>query len=96
MLNFSCKKQNIHRKGSRNLEGSNIRVQDYVFEARRCLRTMSCEACDLCRLLCPDLAITRDASTGHINIDLDYCKGCGICAYICPKGAISMVMEENM
>jgi len=65
-----------------------------LFEASRCLGTMSCEACDVCRLLCPDLAITRDDSTGQIHIDLDYCKGCGICAAVCPKGAITMVLEE--
>ena len=63
-------------------------------EASRCLSTMSCEACEVCRLLCPDLAITRDPVTGAICIDLDYCKGCGICAAMCPKGAITMVLEE--
>ena len=63
-------------------------------EACRCLGTMSCEACDVCRFLCPDLAITRDDVTGQIYIDLDYCKGCGICAAVCPKGAITMVLEE--
>jgi 2-oxoacid:acceptor oxidoreductase delta subunit (pyruvate/2-ketoisovalerate family) len=62
-------------------------------EAARCLGAISCEACDVCRLLCPDLAITRDGTTGAIIIDLDYCKGCGICAAVCPKGAISMVLE---
>ena len=62
-------------------------------EASRCLGTDSCEACDVCRLLCPDLAITRDPATGAIRIDLDYCKGCGICAAMCPKGAIAMVLE---
>ena len=63
-------------------------------EASRCLGTLSCEACDICRQLCPDLAITRDHETGEIIIDLDYCKGCGICAAVCPKGAISMMVED--
>jgi len=48
----------------------------------------------VCRLLCPDLAITRDRITGSIIIDLDFCKGCGICAFVCPKGAIEMVVEQ--
>ncbi len=61
--------------------------------ASRCLATRSCEACDVCRLLCPDLAITRDPGTGAIRIDLDYCKGCGICAAFCPRGAIRMEPE---
>jgi 2-oxoacid:acceptor oxidoreductase delta subunit (pyruvate/2-ketoisovalerate family) len=65
-------------------------------EASRCLMNISCEACDVCRLLCPDLAITRDGVTGEIIIDLDYCKGCGICAFVCPKGAITMVLEQGI
>jgi len=64
------------------------------YEASRCLRNRTCEACDICRLLCPDLAITRDDATGEIIVDLDFCKGCGICAFICPKGAITMIIEE--
>jgi 2-oxoacid:acceptor oxidoreductase delta subunit (pyruvate/2-ketoisovalerate family) len=65
-------------------------------EASGCLGSVSCESCDVCRLLCPDLAITRDMATGAIIIDLDYCKGCGICAFVCPKGAITMVREQDI
>ena len=71
-----------------------LREEDAVREAQRCLGLQSCESCDMCGLLCPDLAITRDEASGKIVIDLDYCKGCGICAYVCPKGAIRMVLEE--
>ena len=71
-----------------------LTAQEATYEASRCLGTVSCEACDLCRLLCPDLAITRDNETGSIIIDLIYCKGCGICAAVCPKGAITMVLED--
>jgi len=60
-------------------------------EAQRCLRNARCESCDLCQLLCPDLAIIRNEETGEIEVDYDYCKGCGICALVCPKGAIKMV-----
>jgi 2-oxoacid:acceptor oxidoreductase delta subunit (pyruvate/2-ketoisovalerate family) len=65
-----------------------------VKEACRCLVNNFCQSCDLCRYFCPDLCITRDEESGHIQIDYDYCKGCGICAFICPKGAIRMVQEE--
>lgn len=73
---------------------SPLTSNEVCYEASRCLGTISCEACDICRLLCPDLAITRDRATGAIIIDLDYCKGCGICAFVCPKEAIRMVLEE--
>ena len=49
-----------------------------------------CNECGLCRLYCPDGAISVD-----LEIDLDYCKGCGICAEECPKKAITMVREED-
>ena len=49
-----------------------------------------CNECGLCRMYCPDGAISVD-----LIIDLDYCKGCGICAEECPKKAISMVREED-
>jgi 2-oxoacid:acceptor oxidoreductase delta subunit (pyruvate/2-ketoisovalerate family) len=101
MLNTGCKREST----SRTVEKGDDRVdmEHYVFllspheaeyEASRCLGAMSCEACDICRMMCPDMAITRDPMTGHIIIDLDYCKGCGICAWVCPKGAITMVIEQ--
>lgn len=64
-----------------------------VREAQRCLGNSQCEYCDLCRLFCPDLCLTRNEN--KIEIDYDYCKGCGICASVCPKGAIKMVLENT-
>ncbi len=101
MVNRSC----VREKRPRGSRGSVVEIdfnrhdaamasEEAQYEASRCLGTASCEACDVCRLLCPDLAITRDSLTGEIHIDLDYCKGCGICAAVCPKGAITMVLEE--
>lgn len=56
-----------------------------VGEAQRCLGNVHCESCDLCRLFCPDLCITRADNTGQIEIDYNYCRGCGICAVVCPN-----------
>jgi pyruvate ferredoxin oxidoreductase delta subunit len=53
-----------------------------------------CNRCRMCRLLCPDLAITLNEEKGQIEIDLDFCKGCGICEAFCPKDAIRMKLEE--
>jgi len=76
-------------------EGGRLLTMDEALrEARRCLGARSCESCDLCALLCPELCITRDEESGKIVIDLDYCKGCAICAAVCPKGAITMVLDE--
>lgn len=63
-------------------------------EAERCTASSPCLYCDVCQLMCPDLAITRDTTTSAIQIDLNYCKGCGLCAVYCPHGAISMVVDE--
>jgi 2-oxoacid:acceptor oxidoreductase delta subunit (pyruvate/2-ketoisovalerate family) len=101
MLNTGCVRE-IRPRGikgdavTRDFECHDFSLSSHEvrYEASRCLGTISCEACDVCRLLCPDLAITRDRITGAIIIDLDFCKGCGICAAVCPKGAIEMVLEE--
>jgi len=102
VLNWDCRLERIPRERREEVLRVDFRRHDPPLtpqeaerEAARCLGSRSCEACDLCRLLCPDLAITRDPSSGQIQIDLDYCKGCGICAAVCPKGAIKMVLEEE-
>ncbi len=64
-----------------------------VAEAKRCLGSLACEGCELCRLFCPELCVTRNEITHEIEIDYDFCKGCGICASICPKEAIRMELE---
>jgi len=69
--------------------------EEAVKAARLCFSTVFCRYCDVCRLLCPDLCITRDGESGRIVIDLEYCKGCGLCACFCPKNAIRMVIEKK-
>jgi 2-oxoacid:acceptor oxidoreductase delta subunit (pyruvate/2-ketoisovalerate family) len=83
------------RKGVAPVE-SDLRKEEAIREAQRCLGLRECESCEVCSLFCPDLCIIRNEETGEVQIDLDYCKGCGICASICPKGAIKMVSEEGV
>lgn len=63
-------------------------------EAARCLVLSPCQGCQVCQLICPDQAITRDPLSGQPVIDLAFCKGCGLCAHYCPKGALVMEAEE--
>jgi 2-oxoacid:acceptor oxidoreductase delta subunit (pyruvate/2-ketoisovalerate family) len=64
-------------------------------EAQRCLSLSVCESCDLCQLICPDLCIIKNESTGLPEINYSLCRGCGICAVFCPKNAIKMVPEQE-
>jgi len=64
-------------------------------EAARCLSTRVCQGCEICQLMCPDQAITKDEATHQPVIDLNYCKGCGLCAHFCPKKAITMELEQT-
>jgi 2-oxoacid:acceptor oxidoreductase delta subunit (pyruvate/2-ketoisovalerate family) len=61
-------------------------------EAKRCFNCGICNACDFCRLYCPELAVI--VAKTERRIDLDYCKGCGICATECPRNA--MALEEEI
>jgi len=61
-------------------------------EAGRCFSCGNCNACDYCRLYCPEMAVKLEK--GQRTIDMDYCKGCGVCATECPRNA--MVLEEEI
>ncbi len=82
------------RKKSFSSVEMGLTKEEAIREAGRCLGLRTCESCETCSLLCPDLCITKNEKTGEVQIDLDYCKGCGICSVVCPKGAIQMVLEE--
>ena len=61
-------------------------------ETARCFNCGICNACDICRIFCPEVAVTTTDMQRQIN--LDYCKGCGICVQECPRNA--MVLEEEI
>ena len=74
--------------------GELLTKEEAMAAAAACLSLHTCYGCELCQLLCPDLAISKDPATGRPVIDLKYCKGCGLCAHVCPRGAISMEAEH--
>jgi 2-oxoacid:acceptor oxidoreductase delta subunit (pyruvate/2-ketoisovalerate family) len=61
-------------------------------EAGRCFNCGVCNACELCLLFCPDVAIAR-RDEGGFDIAYEYCKGCGVCVAECPRGAMTMTRE---
>jgi 2-oxoacid:acceptor oxidoreductase delta subunit (pyruvate/2-ketoisovalerate family) len=99
-----CKLKIIDRPAAKTLNHSEKPEQKHLInqgfdeenalrEAGRCLGSGQCESCNLCQLLCPDLAIIRNEETEELAVDYDLCKRCGICALVCPKGAIHMIPE---
>lgn len=62
-------------------------------EARRCFNCGICNACDYCRLYCPEMSVMVEDERRHIN--LDFCKGCGLCVAECPRNAMAL-KEENL
>ncbi len=61
-------------------------------EAARCFNCGTCNACDYCRLYCPEMAVKVEKA--QRSIDMDYCKGCGVCVTECPRNA--MALEEEI
>jgi 2-oxoacid:acceptor oxidoreductase delta subunit (pyruvate/2-ketoisovalerate family) len=65
-----------------------------IHEAERCFSCGNCIQCNVCLMVCPDVAVSFLAEDGKYLIDYDHCKGCGICATECPLKAISMTEES--
>ena len=69
-----------------------LTINQAMEETRRCFNCGICNACDNCRIFCPEIAVMLKGSERQIN--LDYCKGCGICVFECPRSA--MDLEEEL
>jgi len=53
-----------------------------------------CSRCSICRSLCPFDAITRDAESGKIVLEIEKCQVCGICYSACPAKAIDTIYYD--
>jgi NADPH-dependent glutamate synthase beta subunit-like oxidoreductase len=63
-------------------------------EAERCFSCGNCIQCNVCLMVCPDVAISFLSKEGKYLIDYDHCKGCGICAVECPRSAMKLEEEK--
>jgi Pyruvate/2-oxoacid:ferredoxin oxidoreductase delta subunit len=72
---------------------STLSAQAAKVEAARCFSCGYCNACDYCRLYCPEMAV--NVEKGQRSIDMDYCKGCGVCAAECPRNAMALEEERK-
>lgn len=73
-------------KGFKEIKGG-LSKEEALREARRCFNCGKCTRCDLCFLLCPDLAIVRGEP---YQVRGDYCKGCGLCVEVCPRRVVEI------
>lgn len=63
-------------------------------EAARCFSCGNCIQCNVCLMVCPDVAISFVQDKNEYMIDYDHCKGCGICAIECPRAAMALEEEK--
>ena len=63
-------------------------------EAERCFSCGNCIQCNVCLMVCPDVAVSFLAEEKKYFIDYDHCKGCGICAVECPRSAMKLEEEK--
>jgi len=54
-----------------------------------------CSRCSICRSLCPYDAITKEAETGKIILNIEKCQVCGICYSACPSVAIDTIYYDR-
>jgi NADPH-dependent glutamate synthase beta subunit-like oxidoreductase len=66
-------------------------INQAMKETRRCFNCGICNACDNCRIFCPEIAVILQGAKRQINFD--YCKGCGICVFECPRSAMELEVE---
>ncbi len=63
-------------------------------EAERCFSCGTCIRCNVCLMVCPDVAISFDDKEKSYLIDTEHCKGCGICVVECPRSAMTLEEEK--
>jgi len=71
-----------------NEEVLDFTLKDVEYEVDRCFSCGYCSFCEVCLILCPDLAIEWKDDKPECNYN--YCKKCEICVNECPVGVVKM------
>jgi NADPH-dependent glutamate synthase beta subunit-like oxidoreductase len=82
------------RKGNFREVHANLRGPQGRKEAERCFSCGNCIRCNVCLMVCPDVAISFDEQEKGYLIDTEHCKGCGICVAECPRSAMTLEEEK--
>ena len=69
-------------------------AEQALAQAERCFSCGNCIQCNVCLMVCPDVAISFQEKENKYAVDLDHCKGCGICAVECPRSAMTLEEEQ--
>jgi NADPH-dependent glutamate synthase beta subunit-like oxidoreductase len=72
-----------------------ISTEQALAEAGRCMSCGLCNACDQCRVYCPQQAVSRSYKRPKgqtMFTDYTRCTGCHVCFEACPTGYIQMGM----
>jgi len=77
-----------------NEEVLGITLKDVEYEVDRCFSCGYCSSCEVCLILCPDLAVELKNDKPKCNYD--YCKECEICVSECPVGAIRIERKIHL
>jgi len=84
------------KENETNIGKSRVRIvpfyQEYFYYPNVCLH---CEI-PYCALPCPTMAITKNESTGIVELNEDRCVGCKMCLISCPFGATSFLLRDGV
>lgn len=86
--------ERVKKEYYNQIQPENVMAMDAEDEKERCLSCGFCRDCEMCKEICPELAISRvskgDGTFEYLS-DPEKCIGCGICAGVCPCGVWTMV-----
>ncbi len=53
-----------------------------------------CGNCEICSVVCPFEAISKDEKNDKVRLNIEKCQMCGICVSACPSSAIDLVYYD--